>query len=228
MPSVYKEIQIVEQIIHPKRYLEVGVREGINLSKVEAKYKIGIDISPKTPKNYPIKIYVGTSDAIFSSEEFKKEEPFDLIFIDAFHEYRQVVRDINNALNFLKHKGIIICHDVYPFDRLGLPNLTDKQPPNPLLAWTGDVWKVVFHVRWLMPELDYYVVKNFPGYLYLWKPKKLREINTSEIKERLGTDIVNEDIIDELTEEWALNNLDLMNIITLENLRRKIKRFLYG
>lgn len=222
MASIYKEIAIVEEILKPKRYLEVGVREGINLSHVNAKYKVGIDIAPKTPRDYPIKIYRSTSDAIFASKEFKKERHFDLIFIDAFHEYRQVVRDINNALKFLKRKGIIICHDVYPFDRLDLPNLTDKQPPTSLSAWTGDAWKAVFHVRWLMPKLNYYVVKNFPGYLYLRKRRKTREIDESELKERLDTNTVNEDIIDKLTEEWALNNLDLMNIVTLEELKERL------
>ena len=222
MASIYKEIAVVEEILKPKRYLEVGVREGINLSHVNANSKVGIDIAPITPKDYPIKIYKGASDDVFSSKEFKKEKHFDLIFIDAFHEYRQVVRDITNALKFLKRKGVIICHDVYPFDKLDLPNLTDKQPPTPLSAWTGDAWKAVFHVRWLMPKLDYYVVKNFPGYLYLRKRRKAREIDDSELKERLGTDTVNEDIIDNLTEEWALNNLDLMNIVTLEELKERL------
>ena len=222
MPSIYKEIAIVEEILEPERYLEVGILKGKNLLQVDAKYKVGIDIAPKLIARQNIKIYKGASDEVFNSENFKKEKPFDLIFIDAFHEYNQVVRDIKNALKFLNPKGIIVCHDVYPFDNLDLPNLTDKQPPNPLSAWTGDVWKAVFHVRWLMPELDYCVVKNFPGYLYLWKIEELHEIDESELKERLDTNTVNEDIIDNLTDEWALNNLDLMNTVTLEELKESL------
>ena len=222
MPSIYKEIAIVEELLKPERYLEIGILKGKNLLQVDAKYKVGIDIAPKLIARQNIKIYKGASDKVFNSEKFKKEKPFDLIFIDAFHEYRQVVRDINNAVKFLNPKGIIVCHDVYPFDRLDLPNLTDKQPPNSLSAWTGDVWKAVFHVRWLMSKLDYCVVKNFPGYLYLRKRRKAREIDDSELKERLGTDTVNENIIDNLTEEWVLNNLDLMNIVSLEELKEKL------
>jgi len=222
MPSIYKEIAIVEELLKPERYLEIGILKGKNLLQVDAKYKVGIDIAPKLIATQDIKIYKGTSDEVFNSKNFKKEKPFDLIFIDAFHEYRQVVRDIKNALKFLNPDGIIVCHDVYPFDNLDLPNLTDKQPPNPLSAWSGDAWKAVFHVRWLKLELDYCIVKNFPGYLYLWKIKEPREIDESELKERLGTDTVNEDIIDNLTEEWALNNLDLMNIVSLEELKEKL------
>lgn len=224
MSSFRKEIRVVENLIKPKRYLEVGISTGDHLLSVDADYKVGIDINPKIPENFPIKVYIGSSDSIFNSPEFKQEKPFDLIFIDAFHEYNQVVRDVKNALKYLTSKGIIICHDVYPFDRLNIPNLTNKEPPSPTAPWTGDTWKVVFYVRWFMPKMQYCVVKNFPGYLYLWKSHEVRPVSRMEMKSRTGKYFIGQEDIDKLTDEWGANNTDLMNIVELD----KIDKVLNG
>jgi MMP 1-O-methyltransferase len=38
--------------------------------------------------------------------------PIDLLFIDANHEYRAVLRDFNNWVPFVKRGGVVALHDV--------------------------------------------------------------------------------------------------------------------
>lgn len=206
--SIYKEIAQIVKVCKPRRFLEIGVQSGRNLLAIDCPYKVGIDPSPKIGDNFPLKIYKDTSDNAFASNEFKHNEAnFDLIFIDGFHEFNQVVRDVENSLHFLSHDGLIICHDVYPFGCIDkYENLTDKECPGPQ-PWTGDVWKLVFYVRFCMLYLDFCVVSNFPGYLYLWRNTVLREKAEEEF------DI---NSIDAFSVTNGMIHKNLMNIVSLE------------
>lgn len=173
--STYPTLRTIVDIIKPVRYLEVGVATGSNLSAVSASYKAGIDPRPMVPNNFPHKIYCGPSDEVFGSDEFKECEKsgFDLIFIDGLHEARQVIRDIVNSLRFLRNGGIIVCHDVYPYNRLMLPGyerlIDTKNIPTFIdFPWCGDVWKVPFILHNLEMRVNYFIVTEFPGYLCLW------------------------------------------------------------
>jgi len=50
-----------------------------------------------------------TSDIFFK----KNIETFDIIYIDGYHKYFQVKKDLLNALRVLKDNGIIICDDYF-------------------------------------------------------------------------------------------------------------------
>lgn len=54
-----------------------------------------------------------------STDDFFKQnkETFDLIFIDASHEYEQVKKDLHNSLNILNEDGFIALHDVDPLEQ---------------------------------------------------------------------------------------------------------------
>ena len=57
-----------------------------------------------------IDFYKMTTDEFFSINN----NTFDIIFIDASHEFNQVKNDFNNSLNILNKYGIIILHDTDP------------------------------------------------------------------------------------------------------------------
>jgi hypothetical protein len=206
--SIYKELSCVVERLRPRRFLEVGVGSGANLAAIDCPYKTGIDPNPMVISSFPYRIYTDTSDNVFGGDEFRNnEEAYDLIFIDGLHKFRQVVRDVENSLKFLAPKGLIICHDVFPFDRLDkCPGLTNKEYPGPDKPWCGDVWKLIFYVRFCMPQLNFCTVNNFPGYLYLWR-------NAVPRKKEEKFDI---NLIDGFSVTNGMIHKNLMNVIPLE------------
>jgi len=85
-------------------YLELGVGNGINFGSIKCKDKTSVDINPGTST------WTGTTDKFF--EELDKDKKFDIIFIDACHEYSQVVKDYNNAISHCNK--FIFMHDMVP------------------------------------------------------------------------------------------------------------------
>lgn len=112
-----------------KSYLEIGVRKGYTFDRVNTNRKLGVD------PNYPAD-FECTSDHFFSilcPPEYTKE--WDIILIDGYHEANQVRRDIENSFDLLNDNGVILVHDVLPFDK----KQTDMESHGG--SWTGDVWK---------------------------------------------------------------------------------------
>ena len=164
--------------IRPVRYLEIGLGDGKHFRSVEVPEKVGID--PKGGNiNHPHLIYKGTSDDVFQSKGFKAENKagFDLIFVDGLHLYEQCLRDIYNAFDHLTEDGVILVHDVWPFDMPDPVSSRERPPGNG--PWCGDVYKVIFHFIghccWNRREkyIDYKIVESFPGWLLLWKTSEI-------------------------------------------------------
>ena len=62
-----------------------------------------------------------------------------MIFVDGLHEADQAVRDVLNALDFLRStsEGVVLMHDGRPVE------LNEGKVPRKSGAyfWTGDVWR---------------------------------------------------------------------------------------
>ncbi len=118
-------------------YLEIGLGDGVNFSKVNCWNKVGVD-----PEWSFSEKYVKGGQNIFSlySDEFfeNQKEKFELIFIDGLHHSDQVEKDIVNAYSCLNQGGVILLHDCNPWDE------KIQRVPRESVAWTGDVWKAVF------------------------------------------------------------------------------------
>lgn len=115
------------------RYLEIGVDQGKSFEHIKCAEKVGVD--PDSPLDYVLKL---TSDEFF---ETYQGEPFDLIFIDGLHHAKQVIRDIDNALQCLSTNGYIVVHDTMPSDEIR------QRVPRESLFWNGDVWKAIHFYR---------------------------------------------------------------------------------
>ena len=78
-----------------------------------------------------------------TSDEFFKnnKKNFDIIFLDGLHTYEQTIKDIDNSLNYLKEKGVIIIHDCLP------KKIWNQIVPRVYGHWNGDVWKAIVHSR---------------------------------------------------------------------------------
>lgn len=91
-------------------YLEIGVSLGDTFKRVRAKNKIGVDIN----RDFIATHYMSSNDFFVLAEQ--KNMMFDFIFIDGDHSHKQVVKDFNNSLRFIKDTGIIMVHDMIPPD----------------------------------------------------------------------------------------------------------------
>jgi len=211
-------LSYLTSLLKPKRYLEVGVGNGKNLKAIKAREKVGIDIK-KPNLDTGAKIYLGKSDDIF--ENFN-EKPFDLIFIDAYHEFNQAVRDLKNSIKYLSNKGVIVCHDVWPFNRINhypYP-IIGKKPykMNPdgtwHVAWCGDLWKLPLYVKYHLPDFNYAVIDTFPGWLIIWREK--REINEKMTVKQ----------IDQLNNTYPLDNKIDFNFQGLNRVLEILKKCL--
>jgi hypothetical protein len=117
-------------------YLEVGVGDGGNFRQIICNTKVGIDNAADLNADYKM-----TSDEFFA----QNRERFDLIFIDAYHEEAQLIRDVENALMHLNPGGIIVCHDVNPH--------TEDYQGDPRV-WNGTCWKGWVKLRATREDLD--------------------------------------------------------------------------
>jgi predicted O-methyltransferase YrrM len=98
-------------LTNAKSYLELGVSVGFtifNVSKVVDKV-VGVDIQD-------IRIFkTGEFHMTTTNDFFKNQkDTFDIIFIDANHDYEAVKEDFDNSVKILNEYGIIILDDTDP------------------------------------------------------------------------------------------------------------------
>lgn len=127
-----------------KRYLEIGVANGDNFNAVECEHKVSVDPFPDIAVGFKI-----TSDMFFE----QNDERFDIVFIDGFHEWKQALRDVRNALLFLEKGGVVIMHDCHPVSEECAMHVSEYRKPTS--AWCGDVWKAFVKLRSFLPYLTY-------------------------------------------------------------------------
>ena len=163
---------IINHLIHKfnlKKYLEIGIGEGVNFNKINIKRKIGIDHEP-TSDCKGENIYLMTSDEYF---EFIQEDDikFDIIFIDGDKLEKQVNKDIKNSLKRLKDNGFIILKDVNPpakyYQR---ENIFSR---GSYLEWNGTVWRSYAELRINNNNLKMCVVNSDWGIGIIQKGKQI-------------------------------------------------------
>jgi glycosyltransferase involved in cell wall biosynthesis len=167
------------------KYLEIGVEYGYTFNNTHFLNKVGVDPDPKC-SNEDIKKC--TSDTYFLEKENKSKQRFDVIFIDGMHQSENVLRDFNNSVNVLSKGGFIFLDDILPLnynEQLKIPRMHYYE--NGILKygeeWTGDVWKVVYHL------LTKYAGNIFFGYFYNINYRGVLFVNIKEQFQIPETDI---------------------------------------
>lgn len=157
-----QRFEVMNKIIKKKNYknyLEIGCFKDENFKEIIIESKVGVDpVSGGTIRS--------TSDNFFKTNN----KIFDIIFIDGLHYFDQVKKDIENALEALSERGIIIIHDCLP------SRIRDQMIPRSHEHWNGDVWKVVVEFRTKI-NVDVYTCMADEGLGIIFKKKNLNRLN---------------------------------------------------
>jgi len=176
---------VINYVSNPDdKYLEIGVETGYTFNNVHFKNKIGVDPSPKFKSE---NLILKTSDDFF--EKLDINNNYDVVFIDGMHQVEYVINDFNNSVKHLNKNGKILLDDIIPLNvdeqqKIPIKHSYEDGILKTLVPWTGDVWKVLYHIL-----LNYRECVTF-NYFY---HKNYRGVSVLEIKEKF--EILNSDIV---------------------------------
>ena len=195
-------VQSVLDLFEAPDYLEIGVNRGVTFNAVKAATKVAVD--PKFLFDYEqvASEVPGTSFHETTSDDYfgriaGPSTAFDVIYLDGLHTSEQTIRDLVNAISFLKPNGVIVIDDVFPSSYSA--SLHDRSHTRVLLkstgdssgAWMGDVYRLVFFVESFCQQFSYGTVNNNHGQLVLWRqPRDLLPTRTlTEVGEKEYKDL---------------------------------------
>lgn len=120
--SRHQMIAQLHERLHPRTYLEVGVRDGASLKLSRAR-TIGIDPAFRIDKEVrcDVQLVRTTSDDFFARPDAVnhfKGVPVDLAFIDGMHLSEFALRDFINIEPIMASTGAVIFDDVLPRNTL--------------------------------------------------------------------------------------------------------------
>lgn len=155
----------VHELVQPRRYLEIGVRDGGSLALARCP-AVGIDpgYAIASELNNQIALFRTTSDEYFARPDplaVTGGQPFDLAFIDGLHLFEFAFRDFVNVERHSSARGVIIFDDV-------LPRTVDEAArERHTVSWTGDVYSMLAVLARYRPELVVLPVATQPTGLLL-------------------------------------------------------------
>lgn len=131
-----------------KNYLEIGINTGKTFSQINALFKVGVDPIPasklvKSLLNDNTLYFSKTSDLFFMKDApiLYNNKILNVVLIDGLHEWKQVIKDVDNTLKYTNTDSYIILHDCNPSSE-------ERQlVPRQSKGWNGDVWKAIVHLR---------------------------------------------------------------------------------
>lgn len=151
-------------------YLEVGIYNGYALRSIGAKHKTGVDINPHSIENPDFEFYQMDSSVFFAQCDPLRK--WDLIYIDADHSWRGVLKDINNSIKHLSPGGLLTIHDLFPQDE------SFTQP-----CYCGDGYKVllVLRERAERGEIGLWTTDGDYGQSIIRGAESMKEISLGEV-----------------------------------------------
>lgn len=143
-PSYSGNIINLIKDIENKTYLELGIADNQNYNGILSQNKQSVDTNGRATFN-------GTTDDFFTNID--PATIFDIIFIDANHDYDYVVRDFNNSV---KHcKEWLAIHDMIP------PTLYHTHHTQ-----CSDSYKILYYIIKERSDITWFALKD-PMYVGL-------------------------------------------------------------
>lgn len=194
-------VQRVLELFESPSYLEIGVQKGKTFNAVQAGQKVAVDPKFLFDHSAVAAEVPGTSFHETTSDDYfgrlaARSAAFDVIYIDGLHTSEQTIRDLVNAISFIKPDGVIIVDDVFPSSYSA--SLPAKADAKALIratgeisnAWMGDVYRLVFFVESFCQQFSYATVNNNHGQLIMWREPRqdfpsrtLREVADKQYKD---------------------------------------------
>ena len=155
----------VHEVLRPRQYLEIGVKNGNSLALARCPV-VGIDPSYTITAELhnQVHLFRTTSDEYFTRPDPLAPtggQPFDLAFIDGLHLFEFAFRDFINAERHSSPGGVIIFDDVLP---RSVDEAARERHTGP---WTGDVYPMMEVLARYRPELVVLPVGTEPTGLLL-------------------------------------------------------------
>jgi len=161
-PDYYAVLRWVHEIVQPKTYIEIGVRNGVSLRQaLPETLCLGIDPAPaligEALSNE--RIFAMTSD-----EFFERHDPcqvldvasFGCAFIDGLHLWEQALQDFIHLERYAGPQSVILIHDCLPLDA------STSQRQRTTDFYSGDVWKLAVCLKEQRPDLRMVTVRTSP------------------------------------------------------------------
>jgi len=156
-------IEIVRQALDAvgaRRYLELGVKDGVCFRAIEAETKVAVDphFAFRVPLGSRLRtllgktegvLHFGTTSDVFFDRHATRLAPFDVVFVDGLHTYEQAYRDVVNALGVLRPGGLVVVHDCNPQSAAAaVPSLAEAARTEGFAGdWNGDVYRAIVRLR---------------------------------------------------------------------------------
>ncbi|MDX2264445.1 MAG: class I SAM-dependent methyltransferase [Hyphomicrobiales bacterium] len=155
-------LRAMDERLRPRSYLEIGTRWGESLACfrcaavcVDPEFQLASSALTARGETH---LFQMTSDEFFAGVDVRRLLPRgpDVAFLDGLHWFEYLLRDFINV-EAAAHPGtIILLHDCLPLNaRMALREFIAGPASEPTrLAWTGDVWKMLFVLKKFRPDLD--------------------------------------------------------------------------
>jgi methyltransferase family protein len=142
----------IHEAYQPRSYLEIGVSTGASLGLSRAR-TIAIDPAFKITSEIrcDVQVVKATSDDFFARADgltHFPDELIDLAFVDGLHLFEFALRDFINVERHADWTSVIVVDDVLP------RNVAEaSRERGTMVAWTGDVFKIVEVLARHRPDL---------------------------------------------------------------------------
>jgi hypothetical protein len=146
-----------------RRYLEIGVKAGRTFFAVEIDDKVAVDprfrFAPADHARPGVAFLAMTSDEYFAALD--PSARFDVVFLDGLHVFEQTYRDFRSSLLHAHGTTVWLVDDTIPCDPYSaIPDRARAleargRTGDPSRAWHGDVYKMIFALHDVHPELRY-------------------------------------------------------------------------
>lgn len=194
-------VQAILNLFENPNYLEIGVNQGNTFNALKAGTKVAVDPKFLFDHEEVAATVPGTSFWETTSDDYfgriaTPETKFDVIYLDGLHTSEQTIRDLINAISFLKGDGVVVIDDVFPCSYIAsLENrnhsrILSRATVGTSSPWMGDVYRLVFFVETFCQQFSYATVNNNHGQLVLWREPReqvpqrtLPEVGAKEYKD---------------------------------------------